>query len=814
MHTLWQDARYGLRMLLKQRGFTVVAVITLAIGIGANATIFSFINGLLLRPLSGVERPDQLVGVYTSDYSSGPYGESSYPDYLDFCQQANAFSGLAASESASLNLAGKEAAERVRAVFVTGNYFGVLGVRAVAGRTLLEADDERSAIPSAVISYGLWRRQFASDPGAVGRTIRLNDRSYTIVGVTAESFRGLRLGVPPDVWLPLLQESAEPASRGDRGLQITARLRNDVTIDQAQAQLTAIADRLAHAYPESNMGTLEHPNSPRPMSVVQEARIRPAQQKAVRRLAALLLVVVGLVLLIACANVANLLLTRAAVRRREVAIRVALGAGRWRLTRQLVTENISLSLIGGGAGLCVSFWTAGLIPTFFPPGEADGLDLSVDWRVLGFTLAITILTGLLFGFAPVLRASRSNLVSALKDDRSNPSLGQKRFGLRGVLVSAQIAVSLLLLIGAGLFLRSLRNAVTFDPGFAAHNLLLASLATGGAERSKAQTQAFYQQVLERVRAQPGVRSASLTSIVPLSGGGQRRGVRIEGYEPRPNEDIEINTNVVGLTYFETLGIPIVQGRDFNETDKAGGSGVVIVNEEFAHRYFPGQSALSKRVRTDSAGPYLEIVGVVRTAKYRDLREAALPFVYIPLTQEMQGNMTLVVRTTVEPERLRVGIRNDLQAIDRSIPVFRVKTMTEEIEAALSADRMVTMLLAIFGGSALLLAAVGIYGVVSYAVAQRTHEIGIRMALGAQRTDVLRLVVRSGMMMAMAGVVVGLAAAYLLTRLLASLLFGITPTDLPTFVLVTLGLLLIALLACYVPARRATKVDPLAALRYE
>jgi predicted permease len=438
----------------------------------------------------------------------------------------------------------------------------------------------------------------------------------------------------------------------------------------------------------------------------------------------------------------------------------------------------------------------------------------MDWRVLGFTVAVSLLTGMLFGLAPVLQASRPNLVSALKDDRSSSSQRRTRFGLKGILVTAQIAVSLLLLIGAGLFLRSLRNAVTFDPGFQAHNLLLASLATGGSKRSKAQTESFYQQLLESLSAQPGVRSVSLTNIVPLTGGGQRRGVRVEGYEPRAGEDSEINTNVVGLNYFDTLGIPVVQGRDFNVTDKAGNPGVVIVNEEFVQRYYAGQNAVGKRVRTDSEGPYLEIIGVARTAKYRDLREPSLPFVYIPLAQEMQGNMTLVVRTTNDPASMRSVVRNELQRIDRNVPVFAVKTMTEQIDAALSADRMVALLLAIFGAAALLLASVGIYGVVSYSVALRTHEIGIRMALGARTTDVLRLVIKNGMSLALVGVVVGLAGAYLLTRLLASLLFGITPTDLPTFAIVTLGLLLVALIACYIPARRATKVDPLAALRYE
>jgi predicted permease len=419
-----------------------------------------------------------------------------------------------------------------------------------------------------------------------------------------------------------------------------------------------------------------------------------------------------------------------------------------------------------------------------------------------------------FGLVPALQASRPQLIATLKEEKTGSSLRLSRFGLRGLLVTAQVALSLLLLIGAGLFLRSLRNAVTFDPGFDSHNLLLASLATSGQQLTKQQTQAFYQELLDNLGSEPGVRSVSLTKTVPLSGGGQRRGIFIEGYEPRPNEDTELNTNVIGANYFNTLGISVVKGRDFNSGDRVGSPGIVMVNEEFERRYYAGQSAVGKRVRTDSEGPFLEIVGVVRTAKYRNLREAPLPLVYIPLAQEMQGDMTLVVRTAGDPATLRDNVRSVVQRVNRNIPLYSVRTISEQIEAALAADRMMALLIAVFGAAALLLASVGIYGVVAYAVAQRTHEIGIRMALGARSADVLRLVVREGMRMAVAGVVVGFVGALALTRLIGSLLFGVTSTDLPTFGLVTLGLLLVALIACYLPALRATKVDPLKALRYE
>ena len=813
MTSIWQNLHHSVRMLLKNKSFAVVAIVTLALGIGANATIFSFINGLLLRPIAGVERPDRLVGVYTSDYSSGPYGGSSYPDYLDFKHQADVFTDLAAYDSASLNLSGVEKPERLRATLITSNYFQVLGVGAHLGRTLRAEDDAASAPPAVVLSYAFWQRNFGGDPSAVGRALTLNNKPYTIVGVTSEGFRGIRLGDQPELWLRLEEEKGADA-RGNRGIGITGRLRDGTSVEQAQAQITAIADRLAHSYPETNMGTLAQPNSPRPVAVVSESRIAPSRESNVRSVMVLLFVVVGLVLLIACANVANLLLARASSRRREIAIRLALGSSRWRLIRQLLTESILLAFIGGIAGLFVSFWTAGLIPKFFSPNEANSIDLTVDWRVLTFTVAISFLTGIVFGLVPALQASRPQLIATLKEEKTGSSLRLTRFGLRGLLVTAQVALSLLLLIGAGLFLRSLHNAVTFDPGFDSRNLLLASLATSGQQLTKPQIQAFYQELLDNLGNEPGVRSVSLTKTVPLSGGGQRRGIMIEGYEPRPNEDTELNTNVIALNYFNTLGIPVVKGRDFESGDRVGTAGVVIINEEFEQRYYAGQSAVGKRIRTDSEGPFLEIVGVVRTAKYRNLREAPLPFVYIPLAQEMQGDMTLVVRTAGDPASLRGNVRSVVQRINRNIPLYSVKTISEQIDAALAADRMMALLIAVFGAAALLLASVGIYGVVAYAVSQRTREIGIRMALGARSVDVLRLVVREGMSMAIAGVVVGFAGALALTRLIGSLLFGVTSTDLPTFAVVTLGLLLIALIACYVPALRATKVDPLKALRYE
>ena len=816
MNTLWQDVRYGLRMLWKSPGFTLVAVVALALGVGANTTIFSFVNGLVLRPLAGVRAPEQLVAVYTSDYSSGLYGASSYPDYLDFRQQADAFQGLAAYGETVLNATGSDAAERLRGAYVTGNYFDVLGVGARLGRTLTPADDVTpGAHPLVVISASLWQRRFGADPSVIGKTLALDGRTYTIIGVAPESFRGLRLGAPPEFWIPLTMESPETLSgRGNRGFELTGRLREGITPAQAQAQIAGIAARLAQAYPDTNLGTLERPNEPRPMTVVSEARIAPSAQAGVWFVSTLLLAVVGLVLLIACANVANLLLARASVRRREIAVRLALGAGRWRIVRQLLTESVLLAVLGGVAGLLVALWAVDVLPTFFPPQEAGGLDLSLDWRVLVFTCAVTLLTGVLFGLVPALQATRANLTTALKEDASAHSYSLRRFSLRGALVVAQLALSLVLLVGAGLFLRSLRHAVVSDPGFAAQHLLLASLETHGVGLNKEQGEIFYQQTLERVRALPGVRAATLTTVIPISGGGQRRNFQITGYQPQPNEDTELNTNVVGPDYFATMDIPLVRGRDFSPQDRTGAPPVVVVNEEFARRYFPNQNATGQRLRQGSDGPYMEIIGVVRNTKYRSLRESPLPFIYIPLAQEYQRGMTLVMRADDDPAALAASVRSAISALNRDVPVYAVKTMTEQISAALATDRMIAALLSVFGGAALLLAVVGLYGVMAYSVAQRTHEIGVRMALGAQPRDILRLVVGQGLRMILVGAAVGLALAFAATRVVASLLFDLSATDPLAFAGVTLLLALVALLACYVPARRATKVDPMIALRYE
>jgi predicted permease len=816
MGTLWQDLRYGARMLWKSPGFTGVAVVVLALGIGANTTIFSLINGLLLRPLVGVEAPERLAAVYTSDFSSGRYGSSSYPDYISFRDEAHAFEGLAAHESAVASLTGDDEPQRLRGETVTGNYFKVLGVGAFAGRTLLPEDETAaSGNPVVVISHNLWQRRFNSDPTIINRTINLDGRAHTVVGVAAENFGGLHMGLPPEFWQPMPPQPNDPSERGSRGLQVVGRLKEGATLEEANAQLTAIAARLAQDFPDTNRGTLERPNEPRPVVAVRASRFGPQQRQTIAGVTGMLMLMVGLVLLIACANVANLLLARASVRRREIAIRLALGSGRLRLVRQLLTESMCLALLGGLFGLLLTLWTSDFLPKFFPAEDAGGLDLSVDWRVLSFTLGLSVLTGLLFGLAPALQASRPDLLSALKDDTAAPEVhGFGRFGLRNVLVVMQVALSLVLLICAGLFMRSLRAASITDPGFDAENVLVTRMETRGVKMEREEEQLFYRRVQEQVSTLPNVRSNALAYIIPISGGGMRTSVVIEGYQPKPKEDTELNTNIITPNYFKTLGIPILQGRDFSAEDTQGAPGVVIINEEFARRYFSGASPLGKRIRVGSDGPYLEVIGVAKNAKYRGLLEEPLPFFYRPLAQKRMESMSLIVRTDGDPLTVLPSVRAELKNLNKNLTLYQINTLSAQLSEALSNERMVAVLLSVFGMAALLLAAVGLYGVMSYAVARRTHEIGVRMALGAQTGDIMKLVLRQGMILLLIGSLVGLAAAFALTRLMASLLYGVSATDPATFAGITLLLASVALLACYIPARRATKVDPMVALRYE
>jgi predicted permease len=835
METFWQDVRYGFRVLRASPGFAAVAVLSLALGIGANTSIFSVVNAALLRPLP-VTQPDQLVFVFNGSRTS-PYSTSSYPDYVDYRDKNEVFSDLLTYSSITMSARADDQTDLISGSIVSGNFFDALGVRAALGRTFLpEEDATPNTHPVAVISHGMWERRFGGDPKIIGQQLTLNGHAFTIVGVAPRGFNGPEVLENNDIYLPtMMQALVRPprggfsgdmnpdllARRGARWMRMIGRLKPGVGIEQAQAAMTTIADGLAQAYPEDNRNTIA--------TLFPVNKVDPQAYTQLLSVAALLLAVVAIVLLIACANVANLLLARASARRKEIAIRLAMGASRSRLVRQLLTESLLLSLGGGVVGLLFALWTIDLLKSATPP---DGifsftLDYKLDGRVLAFTFLLSLATGVIFGLAPALQASRPDLVPALKDEASAAAQGRRRLSLRSALVVAQVALSLVLLIGAGLFLRSLNNAQSIDPGFNADKILDAQLNINLLRYTKAQGREFYRQVIERIEALPGVESASLARVVPMSGSGRTSSFliqgqpgldnvsRSEGTGPDVDNQYTVNTNVIGLKYFSTMGIPLLRGRDFTGQDNEGAPLAAIVNEAFARRYFDDEEALGKRLSFRGAqGPWAEIVGVARDIKYRTLGETPRASVYVPLLQNHETGMALHVRTIGDPVSVAGAVRREVQALDQNLPVTNLQPMSAVLGSSLFAARMGAVLLAIFGLLALLLAAVGLYGVMSYTVARRTREIGIRMALGAQTGNVLRLVLKEGMVLVGGGVAAGLIAAAAVTRLLASFLYGVSPLDAATFAAIPLVLALAALLATYLPARRAAKVDPMIALRYE
>jgi putative ABC transport system permease protein len=826
MRTLWQDLRYGARMLWKQPGFTLIVALTLGLGIGANGVIFNLVNALLLRPLP-VEKPEELAAVYTSDFSSGDFGASSYPDYVDFRDRNRVFAELVAyqmPQPLSLNIDGTN--ERMFGEIVSGNYFSALGLKPTLGRGFLPEEDKTPGERAvAVISHKLWQTRFDGDPAIAGRGVKINGHPFTIVGVAPEKYAGLLRGFAADWWIPAMMiGQAVPGSRylserGDRGFLVMGRLKPGVTPRQAQADFNSIAAQLYKEWPQhwENIRRQSRSVSVTPES---EARLMPDMRMPIVIFMALLMAVAGLVLLIACANIANLLLARASARRKEIAVRLALGAGRWRLIRQLLTESVLLALLGGAAGALLAGRVADLLMAFKPPLPIPvELDLQGDWRVFGFMSGLSLLTGIAFGLTPALAASRPDVVGSLKDETGAAHTGGRRGRLRGSLVVVQVALSMLLLICAGLFLRSLRNASSIDTGFDADNLLALSmdLQLQGYDETKGRN--FTGQLLDRVRSLPGVVSASLTDQLPL-GGGARRGMTIEGYTAQLGESTEIQSSFVAPGYFETLRIPLLQGRTFQQQDNANAPGVALINESFARRYWPGQQPLGKRIQMGSVrsgvndAPYLTVIGVVKDGKYVTLGEEATPFIYLNLTQNFVLSPTLIARTRGNPLDSLPAVRGEVAALDKNLPLYDVKTMRQHLGLALLPARLAGGVLGVFGLLALTLAAAGVYGVMAYSVAARTREIGIRMALGANARDVLRLVTRQGMTLVAIGMAIGLAAALALTQFLKSLLFGVSATDPLTFAMISLLLTAVALLACWIPARRATKVDPMVALRHD
>ncbi|MFN7949880.1 MAG: ABC transporter permease [Blastocatellia bacterium] len=825
MQTLWQDLRYGARLMGKAPGFTLVAVFSIALGIAVNVAVFTLVNGLLLKPLP-VKNPERLVALYTSEPQARYPDAFSYPDYVDYRDHNQVFSELFVHYTTQLSLqAGTGLAEMVAGELVTGNYFTGLRLDAALGRLFTPDDDKKpGGHPVVVLSHAFWQRRFAGNPNVIGQVVKLNGHDFTVIGVAKKGFSGTRqFGWIPDVYLPLMMyaqalpgtDETYLTNRGQRNLNVNGRLRDGVTMAQARAAMSVMAQQLARAYPQTNanlgVGMVPAGSKTNPAVVLMGYT---------QTMVAALMGLVGLVLLVACANVANLLLARATVRRREIAVRLALGAGRLRLVRQLLTESVMLAAGGGALGLLLAGWLSDLFRLGAPKLDFATMDfdydLSLDYRVLGFTLAASVLTGVLFGLAPALQASRPNLVAALKGETGAASAGRRRFNLRNLLVVAQLALSLMLLFSAGLLIKSMRNAQSMNPGFRTDHLLMASVNVDLHGYDEARGRRFFRELDERLRRLPGVEQVSAAGPLPLDQYDYGARLTIEGRVPQTaNERLNSGYSIVGHNYFTTMQTPIVAGRAFTERDDEQAPRVVIVNETLARHYWPDQNPLGKRLRLGGEqSPWREIVGVAANGKYITLGEPPTDYFFLPYLQNHDGQRTLLVRTTGAPESVIAGIRQEVKALDEQLPVYGVRTAPEFLDRILSAPKSIAALVSGFGVLALLLASIGLHGVMSYAVAQRTRELGVRIALGARPRDLRRMVLGQGLRLSLVGVALGLAGAFGLARLLGSLLYDVSASDPWLFGTITTALLLVALLACWIPARRATKADPLIALRSE
>ena len=821
MDKLLQDLRYALRLLRKSPGFTLIAVLTLALGIGANTTIFTVVNAVLLRPLP-VQDPEQLMAVLGTDARNSTAQQQFLPmsnlNYQDLRDKNDTFAGMAAFTGTGVNLSGAGNPEQLNATLVSNNYFQVLGVRAAAGNTFdPEQAKKQGGYPMVMLSYGLWQRRFGGDRGVVGKTITLNQQPFTVIGVTPKSFQGTFVGPGPDVWIPdamhdqVLTGLLKDWFKERRPLIMFAfgRLKPGVTREQAEANLQAIAKQLARDFPNDNEG-----RSVRLLPLAQTT-VGPNGRELFVKAGAMLMTVVGLVLLIACANLANLLLARGAVRRRELAVRMSLGATKTRLVTLLFSESFLLAFAGAGAGLAVALGFRGALLAFRPPFlRPEDIDLSMDSRVLLFTLGIALLTAFAFGMLPAWQAIRFRLDETLKEGGGRSGSAGGRHTLRSALVVVEVVLSMIALVGSGLFLSSLHNAERIDPGFETRNMLVMNFDLGAQNYTPEQGQEFYRRLMERLRAIPQVAGASVGSAGPLAGGLSRT-VFPEGVDASDRRNgILTAVNQVDTEYFKTTGTSLLRGRQFQETDREGAPLVAVVNQAFADKFFPNQDPLGKRFRCWGETWILEIVGVARTAKINTLGEDPTPAFYLPILQHYTSAVTLHVRTNGDPMAALPTVRSAVQELDRQLPLVQVQTISQLLDQALWAARFGASLLLIFGLLALTLAALGIYGVMSYNVQQRRQELGIRMALGAQKRDVLRLVLGQGLWLAGGGAVAGLVLAFFMARGISALLFGVQALDPATFAGVPLLLISVALLACYVPARRATKVDPIVALRYE
>ena len=801
MDTLLRDIRYGVRSLLKRPGFTVIALVALALGIGANTAIFTLVNAVLLRPLPFAE-PDRLVWVWGNIKNGGNRASVSPLDFLDYRQQNNTFEEFAASFSVALrlNYTGAGEPERLEASGVTGNYFQALGAKPAFGRTFLLENEKPGNDQVAVLSYSLWQKRFAGDPAILNKTITLDGRSFAVLGVMPPDFSMPRA---VDVWVPMnFDIDSGMKQRKAHFLRPIGRLKAGVTMAQAQADTDAIARRLEEQYPESNSGWN-----------VRLVSLREQLVGNTRPTLFILFGAVGFVLLIACANVANLLLVRAAGRQKEIAVRTALGAGRWRIVRQMITESVLLSLAGGALGTLLAFWGVELLVALSAGSLPLTAQVRIDAAVLGFTLLVSLITGVLFGLAPAVRTMKLNLSESLKEGGRSGSEGAHRNRTRSVLVVLESAVAVVLLIGAGLLVRSLLRLQDTSPGFDARNVLTMGVNLPRDKYDEPEKSAsFFAELESRVAGLPGVEAVGLVSELPLSGQPNDMPYTVEGRPPVSiDQAFDDDFRRVNTNYFKALGIPFLRGRNFTEQEVRQGAKVVIISELLARQVFPNEEPLGKRLIMSFGNTAFEIIGIVGDIRHRALESNPLAAMYMPA---YEGSMNVVIRSKGDPASLAAAVRKEVLQIDPNQPVADVRTMEQWLERAVAGPRYRTTLLGLFALVALALASTGIYGVMSYSVSQRTHEIGVRMALGARQLDVMRLVVRQGMTLVIVGVALGLAGAFALTRLMDSLLFGVTAKDPFTFVAVAALLTLVAFVACYLPARRATKVDPLVALRYE
>jgi predicted permease len=820
METLIQDIRFGIRGLLKNPGVTLVAVLTLALGIGANAAIFSGVSAFLFRPLP-VPQADRLARPLEVTEDRGNTDELSYPDFVEYRDQNSVFTGIAAEDMVQVAFGTQEANDVIWGQVVSGNYFDVLKVQPVMGRSFLPEEDKvPGAAPVVIISYKLWENRLGSDPAVVGKTVAFNGRPYTVIGVAPDFFKGTKFALVMDFWVPMMMAEElrrDPgllASRGSHWMNTIARLKPGISFAQATAEMSAIAERLNQAYPN------ERANSTRAMVATEIDGRWEEAALVVKSGSAIAMAIVGLVLLIACANIANLLLARAAARRREIGIRLALGASRARLVRQLLTESLLLAVLGGGFGLLFAYWVTHLMQGFIPvlPYNVVSDFFNLDSRALLFTLIVSLATGLIFGLAPAWHTSSPDVVPVLKGNLTAATTGKRRRATLGnTLVIAQVALSIVVLVCAALFVRSFRNAQQMDPGFSASNMLMVSLNPRLINYDEVQTKAFFDRIMDASASLPGVQAVSVARLAPLGDSSNSNGPILKEGEQLPPGAAgrDIMTNVVSPGHFKTLEIPIIEGRDFDDRDRKDTQRTIIVNQRMAEMLWPNETAIGKRIFIGSdSRDGLEVVGVVKTGKYRSLAEDPRPYFYYPMAQRGPAGMILMIRTSSDPRNLVEPVRNQVRAIDRRMPVFAIKTMTEHMTFALWAPEMAATLSIAFGLVALLLSAVGLYSVMAYVVSQRTRELGIRLALGARRGDVLRMVTGDGMSLAAIGITIGLILAFLLVRVLSSVLIGMSAYDAVTFLVVPLMLAMVALIASLVPARRATKVDPLVALRYE